>query len=84
MLWRARDAIVGLGKGRPLALLVDDAHLLDDASATLVHQLASTRSAFVVLTVRSESPAPDPVVALWKDELAERIDLSPLDRRAPR
>ena len=82
MLWRARDAVVALAEGRPLALLVDDAHLLDDASATLVHQLASTRSAFVILTVRSESPAPDPVVALWKDELAERIDLRPLDRQS--
>jgi DNA-binding CsgD family transcriptional regulator len=78
MLWRARDALVALGDGKPLVLLVDDAHLLDNASATLVHQMATTRSAFVILTVRSESPAPDPVVALWKDELVERLDLPPL------
>jgi len=80
MLWRARDAIVALGEGRCLAILVDDAHLLDDGSATLVHQLAATRSAFVILTVRAGVPAPDPVVALWKDEVAERIDLAPLGR----
>jgi DNA-binding NarL/FixJ family response regulator len=78
MLRRARDDIVGVGGGRRLVVLVDDAHLLDDASATLVHQLVSTRSAFVVATVRTGAPAPDPVTALWKDELAERLDLEPL------
>jgi len=80
MLQRARDAIVALGEGRRLVLLVDDAHLLDDASATLVHQLVATRSAFVIATVHSEQPAPDPVVALWKDELAERIEVPPFSR----
>ena len=54
MLRRARADIVALGGGRPLVLLVDDAHLLDDASATLVHQLVSSRSAFVIATVRTE------------------------------
>ena len=80
MLRRARADIVALGRGRPLVLLVDDAHLLDDASATLVHQLVSSRSAFVIATVRTEAPAPDPIVALWKDELAERLELEPLNR----
>ena len=78
MLRRARRDIVALGEGKPLVLLVDDAHLLDDASATLVHQLVSTRSAFVIATVATEAPAPDPVIALWKDELAERLELEPL------
>lgn len=80
MLWRAREAVVAVGGGKALVLLVDDAHLLDDASATLVHQLTSTRSAFVIVTVRTEELAPDPVVALWKDELAERIEVEPLTR----
>jgi predicted ATPase len=57
---------------------VDDAHLLDDASATLVHTLATNGVARVVATVRSGEPTPDPVVALWKDELAVRIELQPL------
>lgn len=80
MLRRARDDIVALGRGRPLALLIDDAHLLDDASATLAHQLVSSRAAFVIATVRSQTPAPDAIVALWKDELAERLELEPLGR----
>ena len=61
-------------------LLVDDAHLLDSASATVVHQLATTTDTFVVVTVRTGEPCPDPVEALWKDEVAARLDLEPLDR----
>lgn len=59
---------------------VDDAHLLDDASATLVHTLATSGVARVVATVRSGEPTPDPVVALWKDDLALRVELQPLSR----
>ncbi|MDQ3720384.1 MAG: LuxR family transcriptional regulator, partial [Actinomycetota bacterium] len=61
-------------------LCVDDGHLLDDASAALVHQLAATRDAFVVVTLRREAGAPDALAALWKDELCERIGLRELGR----
>ena len=63
-------------------VFVDDAHLLDGGSATLVHQLALTRAATVVATVRSGESVPDPVVALWKDDLTERIDVGVLDDAA--
>ena len=66
--------------GRPLLLAVDDAHQLDDASALLVHQLAADFTTFVALTVRLGEPVPDPITALWKDELAERVDVGPLAR----
>lgn len=79
LLRQGLGAVAALGEGGRLALLVDDAHLLDDASATLTYQLAATGSAFVVATVRSGDPAPDAVVALWKDELAQRIELGPID-----
>ncbi|WP_280426860.1 AAA family ATPase [Nocardia carnea] len=65
------------GNGR-LILFVDDAHLLDDTSATLVQQFTSDCQAFVVATVRSGEPAPAPVVALWKEEIAERIEVHSL------
>src|SRR6266536_31921 len=68
--------------GRPLVLGVDDAHLLDDASAALVHLLALRGLAVVLATVRTGEPAPDSVVALWKDDLARRGDLSPLSPEA--
>jgi DNA-binding CsgD family transcriptional regulator len=76
------DAVVGAlrhhARSGSMVVGVDDAHLLDDASATLVHLLVSGRTARVVATVRSGEPTPDPVVALWKDELALRIEVQPL------
>ena len=71
LLRRYVRAVVEVAGGRPLVVFVDDAHLLDRGSATLVHQLALTRAATVVATVRSGEVAPDPVVALWKDGPAE-------------
>lgn len=66
----------------PPLLVVDDAHLLDQLSATLLHQLALARSARFVVTVRTDAPAPDAVTALWKDGLLRRVDVEPLSRSA--
>ncbi|WP_394613364.1 LuxR C-terminal-related transcriptional regulator [Lentzea sp. JNUCC 0626] len=76
MLTGARAAL----RGR--VVVVDDVHLLDDASAGLLHQLVQHRESVVVATLRSGERAPDPVVALWKDELLPRIELDPLGRAA--
>jgi DNA-binding NarL/FixJ family response regulator len=77
---RAAAHVVAGAGGARLALGVDDAHLLDDASAALLHMLAAAAGAFVVVTVRSGVPAPDPVVALWKDGVAERVEVQALGR----
>jgi DNA-binding CsgD family transcriptional regulator len=77
-LRRAAELLAERSRGRPLLLGVDDAHLLDDASAALVHQLVFRGLAVVVATVRTGEPAPDPVIALWKDGPARRLDLSAL------
>jgi hypothetical protein len=82
LLQRAGAAISEQGKGHRLVIGVDDAHLLDELSVTLLHQLALTRTACVVLTVRSGEPAPDPVVTLWKNGLADRLELAQLPRMA--
>ncbi|MDT4935070.1 MAG: hypothetical protein QOK11_2962, partial [Pseudonocardiales bacterium] len=58
LLRRYGRAVVDGAAGRPLLVFVDDAHLLDDGSATLLHQLALTRVATVLATVRSGEPAP--------------------------
>ena len=51
--------------GKPGVVIgVDDAHLLDELSATLVHQLVLRRAASVVLTLRSGEATPDAVTAL--------------------
>jgi DNA-binding CsgD family transcriptional regulator len=61
-----------------LILGIDDAHLLDEVSATLLRQLAAEKVVSLIITVRSEATAPDAVTALWKDELVTRIDIEPM------
>jgi hypothetical protein len=78
MLSRTAAAIAARGDGNPVVVLVDDAHVLDDASAALTHHLVTSGTAFVIATVRSTEPASDAIVSLWKDGLAERLDLRPL------
>lgn len=63
---------------------VDDAHLLDPLSAHVVHQLAQSRSARLVVTLRSGASEPDAITALWKDGLLNRLDLDPLSADAAR
>lgn len=82
LLRRSVAALADRPDGSRLLVFVDDAHLLDDASATLVHQVAATAAVTVLATVQTGEPAPDPVVSLWKDGLAERIELGGLDRHA--
>ncbi|NUW44491.1 LuxR C-terminal-related transcriptional regulator [Nonomuraea rhodomycinica] len=77
--WAARHLRARAGGGR-LLVSVDDAHRLDPASAALVHHLASSGTAAVVVTVRSGARQPASITALWKDELLDRIELCPLDR----
>ena len=79
LLRQASEAIAErAGPRRRLVLVVDDAHLLDDGSAALVHQIVHEGSCSVLASVRTPGPAPDPVTALWKEGLAERIDLGVL------
>lgn len=59
-------------------LVVDDAHLLDDASAAAVFHLVTRGETFALLTTRANEPCPDAITALWKDGHAERIELGPL------
>jgi DNA-binding CsgD family transcriptional regulator len=66
---------------RPI-IVVDDAHLLDDASAAVVHHLALRSAAFLLITVRSGEPCPDAVTALWKEGAASRLELSHLSAEA--
>ncbi|MFC5994894.1 LuxR C-terminal-related transcriptional regulator [Pseudonocardia hispaniensis] len=77
LLQRAVFAFTGDGQARRL-VGVDDAHLLDEVSMTLLHQIALSGTAALVLVVPSDSPVPAPIAALWKDALAHRLELSPL------
>ncbi len=75
-----RRALAEEADGRRVVLVVDDAHLLDEASATLVYQLAAAGEADVLATQRSETVAPDVVERLWWDGLVRRVEVAPLDR----
>jgi ATP/maltotriose-dependent transcriptional regulator MalT len=81
-LRQAAHAVLGEAGEDRLLVLIDDAHELDDASAALVHLLASSPKVFLVVTVRTGADAPEPVPALWKDELLERIEVPNLDADA--
>lgn len=80
LLRAARASLVT--SGGDLLLVVDDAHLLDILSATLVYQLALTGTARVIVTGRADgSPAPPPpITALWGDDLLTRIDITASDQ----
>lgn len=78
LLGQVAGSIRRRGGGQPVAVMVDDAHLLDETSAALTHTLAQGPGTFVLATVRSGAPAPDAVVALWKDGPAERVEVHPL------
>ena len=68
-------AVRAASDGGTVLFAVDDAHLLDSVSATVVLQLAATPDVFVLATVRTGEPTPDAVDSLWKDAGARRIEL---------
>ncbi|GII25512.1 LuxR family transcriptional regulator [Planosporangium mesophilum] len=74
----AVDALRQRAAGRPVVLAIDDGHLLDPLSATLIYYLAHNERTTILATVRTGEPVPDPVRALWTDDLVERVELGPL------
>ena len=69
---------------RRIVVGVDDAQLLDAASAALVQHLATCAGVFVIVTVRTGEPCPDAIVSLWKDGGAQRLELGRLDEPSVR
>ncbi len=80
LLRAAHDHLTGDGAAR--LFVVDDAHLLDHLSATLVYQVALSGSAPLIITVRADTELPDAIAALWADELLTLVEVPPLDRAA--
>ncbi|WP_137874250.1 LuxR family transcriptional regulator [Rhodococcus sp. Q] len=75
---RAIAALVDRAGRAGVVVAVDDAHLLDDLSSSLVQHLAVRRAATVILTLRSGESAPDAITGLWKDGYLDRCDVQPL------
>jgi DNA-binding CsgD family transcriptional regulator len=74
------EALTTPGSGARAVVAVDDAHLLDALSATVLHQLVLRDAASVILTIRRGEPVPDAVTALWKDGYLQLLELQPLSR----
>jgi DNA-binding CsgD family transcriptional regulator len=74
----AREALLA---GDNSVIGVDDAHLLDQLSATLLHQLALDGSVRIVATVRTGESVPDAITSLWKDGFLQRLHLGPFTKR---
>jgi ATP/maltotriose-dependent transcriptional regulator MalT len=77
-LHRCVAALASDEEGRPKVLLVDDGHLLDTASATVLHQAVATRACRLIMTIRLGEAMHDLVVSLWKDGLAVRHEIGGL------
>ena len=77
---RVVDALTLNAQPGRLLVFVDDAHLLDNLSALVVHELMQSKAATVIVTIRTGEPAPAAVTALWKGGLVRRREVGPLTR----
>lgn len=68
-------------RGGPV-LVLDDAHLLDDAAACALHDLVALGRARVLLSLPIGSRPAEPVAPLCKDDGCVRVTVSPLTREA--
>ncbi|GAY18944.1 LuxR family transcriptional regulator [Mycobacterium sp. shizuoka-1] len=64
--------------GARVVLAVDDAHLLDELSIFVVHQLVQRNVATVLLTVRDGEPIPPALQEIWTAGRFDRLELAPL------
>lgn len=67
-----------------LAVLVDDAHLLDEATAAVVRQMAAAPAFGVVVAARSGETLPTSIASIHRDGHAVVQELTELDRTASR
>jgi tetratricopeptide (TPR) repeat protein len=80
LLRQISERLAARAGGGRVVLGVDDAHLLDDASAALVHHLVTTAVAVVAMTVHAGAATADAVTALWKDRYVDWIEVRPFRR----
>ncbi|PND54775.1 hypothetical protein CRM90_26100 [Mycobacterium sp. ENV421] len=74
------ERLTAARRGGRAVIFVDDAHLLDDLSAFVLHQVVLRRAAAVIVTIRGGAALPDAVTALWKDGYLQLLELQPLSR----
>ncbi|WP_370652936.1 MULTISPECIES: helix-turn-helix transcriptional regulator [Mycobacterium] len=72
------ESLTSASPGTTVVVCVDDAHLLDDLSTFVVHQIVQRGAAKVILTVLDGEPTPAAVQELWRVNQFDRLDLQPL------
>lgn len=72
------ESLTATSSATKIVVGVDDAHLLDDLSAFVVHQIVQRGAAKVILTVVDGEPIPAAVREIWKAGQLDRLDLQPL------
>lgn len=66
---------------KPLLLVVDDAHDLDEATAGILVELAAAGWAKLLVAAAARPGLPEPLLQLWLEGIAERHDLRPLTQQ---
>ena len=66
---------------KPLLLVVDDAHDLDEATAGILVELAAAGWAKLLVGAAARPGLPEPLLQLWFEGIAERHDLRPLTQQ---
>jgi DNA-binding CsgD family transcriptional regulator len=74
------ESLTSSPRGTTVVVGVDDAHLLDDLSIFVLHQIVQRRAAKVVFTVRDGEPIPPGLREIWKGGRIDRLELQPLSR----
>lgn len=66
---------------KPLLLIVDDAHDLDEPTAGILVELAAAGWAKLLVASATRPGLPEPLLQLWFEGIAERLDLRPLTQQ---
>lgn len=78
MLRRAAAGLAARSEQQSLIIILDDAHLLDVLSASLLHHLVTSQLCSLIATTRSGETLPEPISRLYKDGLVERLEVQQL------
>ena len=78
---RAADALQTEANER-IVLMIDDVHLLDATSTTLLGHVLDAGLVDLVGTIRAGEPMPDAIATLWRGDHALRVDLEHLRRES--
>ena len=73
---------MGLPDQQPVLIHLEDAHLLDEPSATVLAEILQSPTVTLLATARHHPALPGPLAALWREGILERLDLPPLEHTA--